>query len=77
MQHPALEQKMRIEEVGGNKRGATVSCLRHLCFGEEKKMRFCRGEMVFYRLNIRSKTVYGAEVNVRKLRRLSRHYGRY
>ncbi|MPC42055.1 hypothetical protein E2C01_035668 [Portunus trituberculatus] len=34
---------MRIEEVGGNREGATVNCLRQLCFGDEKKMRFNRG----------------------------------
>ena len=43
---------MRIEKVGGNRKGATVGGLRHLCFGE-KKMRFSRGEVVFYRLKIR------------------------
>ncbi|MPC53663.1 hypothetical protein E2C01_047561 [Portunus trituberculatus] len=48
--------KMRIEKVGGNREGATVSCLRQLCVGEEKKMRFSRGEVVFHRLKIRSKT---------------------
>ena len=40
--------KMRIEKVGGNKKGVTVSCLSHLCFSEEKKMRFRGGEVVFY-----------------------------
>ncbi|MPD02140.1 hypothetical protein E2C01_097699 [Portunus trituberculatus] len=28
--------KMRIEKVGGNREGATVSCLRQLCFSQEK-----------------------------------------
>ena len=46
--------KLRIEKVGGNRKGVTVSCLRHLCFSE-KKMRFSGGEVVFYRLKIRSK----------------------
>ncbi|MPC84928.1 hypothetical protein E2C01_079682 [Portunus trituberculatus] len=41
--------KMRIEEVGGNRKRVTVSCLRHLYFGKKKKMRFSRGEIVFYR----------------------------
>ncbi|MPC95543.1 hypothetical protein E2C01_090759 [Portunus trituberculatus] len=54
--------KMRIEKVGGNRKGATISSLRQLCFSEEK-MRFSRGEVVFYRLEITSKTVYVAEVN--------------
>ena len=49
-------KRMRIEKVGVNRKGATVSCLRHLCFSEEKKMGFSRGEVVFYRLKIRSKT---------------------
>ena len=41
----SFEPKMMIEKVGGNRKRATVSCLRHLCFGEEKKMRFSRGEV--------------------------------
>ncbi|MPC72391.1 hypothetical protein E2C01_066696 [Portunus trituberculatus] len=58
---------MRIEKVGGNREEATIRCLRQLCFSEEKKMRFSRGEVVFYRLKIRSKTVNVAEVNVEKV----------
>ena len=54
---------MRIEKVGGNRKGVTVSCLRHLCFSEEKKMGFSGGEVVFYRLKIRSKTANVAEVD--------------
>ncbi|MPC39519.1 hypothetical protein E2C01_033056 [Portunus trituberculatus] len=69
-----FETKMRIEKVGGNREGATLSCLRQLCFGE-KKMRFSRGEVVFYRLKIRSKTLNVPEVNDDKLRELSRHFG--
>ena len=61
--------KMRIEKVGGNRKGVTVSCLRHLCFSEEKKMRFSGGEVVFYRLKIRSKTANVAEVNREKYER--------
>ena len=57
---------MRIEKVGGNRKEFTVSCLKHLCFSEEKKMRFSGGEVVFYRLKIRSKTVNVAEVNREK-----------
>ena len=45
--------KMRIEKVGGKRKGANVSWLRHLCFSEEKKMRFSRGELVFYVLKDR------------------------
>ncbi|MPC82473.1 hypothetical protein E2C01_077142 [Portunus trituberculatus] len=59
--------KMRIEKVGGNREGDTVSCLRQLCFSEKKKMRFSKGEMVFYRLKIRSKTVNVAEIDVEKV----------
>ena len=59
----SFEAKMRIEKVGGNRKGATVSCLRHLCFSEEKKMRFSGGEVVFYRLKIRSKATNVAEIN--------------
>ncbi|MPC95690.1 hypothetical protein E2C01_090912 [Portunus trituberculatus] len=36
-------------------------------------MRFSRGEVVFHRLKIRSKTTNDAEVNVEKLREVSRH----
>ena len=39
--------KMMIEKGGGNRKEATASCLRHLCFSEEKKMRFSRGDVVF------------------------------
>ena len=56
---------------------AIVSCLRHLRFGEEKKMKFRRGKMVFYRLKIRSETANVAEVNVKKLRGVSRYFCRY
>ncbi|MPC98985.1 hypothetical protein E2C01_094377 [Portunus trituberculatus] len=58
---------MRIEKLGGDRDGATVSCLRQLCIGEEKKMRFSRGYVVFYRLKIRSETANVAEVNVEKV----------
>ena len=43
----SLGAKMRIEIVRGNRKEATPSCLRHLCFSEEKKMRFSGGEVVF------------------------------
>ncbi|MPC58321.1 hypothetical protein E2C01_052319 [Portunus trituberculatus] len=55
--------KIRIKKAGGNGERATVSCLKQLCFSEEKKMRFSRGEVVFYSLKIRSKTANVAEVN--------------
>ena len=57
--------KMRIEIVGGKRKWVTVSCLRHLCFSEEKKMRFS-GEVVFYRLKIRLKIANVAEVDREK-----------
>ncbi|MPC38455.1 hypothetical protein E2C01_031962 [Portunus trituberculatus] len=38
-------------------------------------MRFSRGEVVFHKLKIRSKTANVAEVNVEKLREVSRHLG--
>ena len=57
---------MRIEKVGRNRKGVTVSCLRHLCFSEEKKMRVSGGEVVFYRLKIRSKTANVPEVHREK-----------
>ncbi|MPC26611.1 hypothetical protein E2C01_019755 [Portunus trituberculatus] len=40
---------MKIEEVGGNRKGATVSFLKQLSFGEEKKLKFSRREVLFYR----------------------------
>ncbi|MPC71322.1 hypothetical protein E2C01_065598 [Portunus trituberculatus] len=49
---------MRIEEVG---------VASDMCFGEEKKMKFSRGEVVFYRLKIRSETANVAEVNEEKV----------
>ena len=58
---------MRIEKVEEKRKGVIVSCLRHLCFSEEKKMRFSRGEVVFYRLKVRSKTANVAEVNEEKV----------
>ena len=57
---------MRIEKVGGNRKGVTVSCLRRLCFSEEKKMRFSGGEMVFYRMKIKSKTANVAKADREK-----------
>ena len=53
--------KMRIEKVEGKRKGVTVSCL-----SEEKKMRFSGGEVVFYRLKIRSKTANVAKVDGEK-----------
>ncbi|MPC62928.1 hypothetical protein E2C01_057019 [Portunus trituberculatus] len=38
-------------------------------------MRFSRGEVVFYRLKMKSKNVNVAEVNEEKLRVVSRHFG--
>ena len=58
--------KMRIEKVGVNRKGVTVSCLSYLCFSEEKKMRFSGGEAVFYRLKIRSKTANVSEIDGEK-----------
>ena len=55
--------KMSIEKVGGNRKGAAVSSHRHLSFSEEKKMRFSGGEVVFYRLEIRTKTARVAEID--------------
>ena len=59
--------KMRIEKVGGNREGVAVSRRRHLSFSEEKKMRFSREEVVFYRLEIRCGTANVAEVNTEKV----------
>ena len=29
--------KMRIDKVGGNRKGATMNCFRHMCYDEEKE----------------------------------------
>ena len=58
---------MRIENVGGNRKRTAVSCHRHLCFSEEKKMRLRGGEVVIHRLKIRSKAANVTEVNVEKV----------
>ena len=54
--------KSRIENVRGHRIGIAVSSLRHLCLGEEKKMRFRRGEVVFHRWEIGTKTANVTEV---------------
>ena len=59
---------MRIEKEGGNGVRAAVSSLRQLDLGEEKKMRFTGGEVVFHRLKIRSKTANVADINVERVR---------
>ena len=53
---------MRIEIVGGNRKGSAVSVHRHLCFGEEEKMRFRGGEVMFHRLKIRTEATNVAEI---------------
>ena len=55
--------KMRIEIVGGDRIETAISCLRHLSFGEEEKMRFSGGEVVLHRLEIRTKATKVVEVN--------------
>ena len=55
--------KIRIENVGGNREGATVSYLRYLGFSKEKQIRFNGREVVFYRLKITFKTMNIATVN--------------
>ncbi|MPC33690.1 hypothetical protein E2C01_027049 [Portunus trituberculatus] len=57
---------MRIRESGKQKR-ATVCSLKQPYFGEEKMMRFIRGEVVSYRLKIRLKTTNVAEINEEKV----------
>ena len=58
-----FQVKIRIEKLGGNRRGANVNSLRHLCFSDEKKMRFSKGEVVSKRMKIRSKATNVTEVN--------------
>ena len=59
--------KLRIEKVGGDREGTAVSCLRHLSFGEEEKVRLRGGEVMIRRLEIRSKTSNVAEIDVEKV----------
>ena len=58
-----LWNENEYRESRTEQKGATVSYLKHLCFSEEKKMRFSGEEVVFYRLKIRSKTAIVAEVD--------------
>ena len=59
---------MRIEKVGRNRVVAAVSSLRPLGIGEEKKMRFRGGEVVFHKLIIRYKTTNVAGIDLEKVR---------
>ena len=49
-------RKMKIENIVGNRKGATVFYFKHLCFSKERLMRFSRGNVVFFRVKISSKT---------------------
>ena len=64
----SFRPKMRIEKVGGNRIRAALSSLRQLSLGEEKKMRFRGGGVVFYRFKIRSKAANVAKIDVEKFR---------
>ncbi|MPC47762.1 hypothetical protein E2C01_041518 [Portunus trituberculatus] len=66
---------MRMETVGKNRKESTVSYLRHLYFNEEKKMRFNREEVKFYKLKIKLKTANVAQVNKEKIQGMSRYLG--
>ena len=59
---------MRIEKVGGDREGFAVSKLRHLSFGEEKKVRFRGEKVVFHRLKVRAKAANVAEIKNKKIR---------
>lgn len=54
--------ELMIEKAGGDRKGATVCCLRHLCLSERKVM-FSRAKMVFTRLKISSKAADVAEAS--------------
>ena len=60
--------KIRIEKVGGNRKGRAVSSCRHLGLSEEEKMRFRRGEVVFHRREIRGKATNVTEIDIEKVR---------
>lgn len=49
--------------VGRNRVDITLSSLRNLGFGEEYKMGFKGGEMVFHRMEIRTRTANVAKYN--------------
>lgn len=46
-----------------NSEGVAFSCIGHLCFGGEGKVKFIRGEMMFHRLKIRSEAMSAAQVS--------------
>ena len=48
---------MRIEKIEWNKKAATISCLRQLCFSEEKE-----------RQKVRAKTADVAEIHKERLK---------
>ena len=56
---------MRVKKVGGSRIRATISSLKQLGLGEEKKMSFREGEGMFYRLNIKSNPMNVAEIDVK------------
>ena len=64
----SFRSKISKENIGENRIGVTVSSLGQLDLGEEKKMRFRGGEVVFHRLKTRSKTTNVAEIDVEKVR---------
>ena len=53
---------------GGNREGVAVISHRQLCFNKEEKMRFSGGEMVFHRLDIKSKATNVAEIESKNIR---------
>ena len=59
--------KIRIEKVGGNRKGRAVSSCRHLGLSKEEKMGFRRGEVVFHRRKIRAKTANVTKMSEEKV----------
>ena len=45
-----------------------MNTLKVLCFGEEKKMRFNRGEVGFFEFKIISKTMNAVDADIEKLK---------
>ena len=62
----SFRSKMRIEKLEGNRVGGCCQYLRQLGLGDEQKMRFRGGEVVFYILKFRSKTANVVEIYVKK-----------
>ena len=69
----SFELKMRIEKVGGNRKGSAVSSHRQLYFNLEEKMRFSGGKMVstYWKLDLTPRMLQKSRIKM--LEEVSRH----